>query len=413
MRKVYRGVRKDSPMKKTMLCAAFVLVVLTSRTSAKDRDATTFPEKGILRVLVSTVTETTATILWQTRKEDSGEVHAWTLDRKVIRQKEAKPCTSHSVTLTGLQSDAIYHFYIRAKSGRSHLHSFRTVKPLQGKPEFTMAVIADPQFHGKSGRGAENFRHVVAEVNEQKVDLVLFPGDLVEKGSREMFLVFRDIADKLTMPYFVVPGNHERLDVVRGLRAEYCKIFGLKEAHYSRDLFGKHLVFLDCRRREGWRLDAEQFGWLVKDLAANKDKDVYVIAHYAIAADPYVFDASRGRMPKVQVLLESHGRVRAVYAGHKNVISATVQRGILYVSCPQPSAGPQGYLLVRVYRDGLVQTFRNTPGLARPLADPVGPARGAPNPDKVRWDGLYRWGRQGARNFSWCFGEPCTSTGIR
>ena len=92
------------------------------------------PQQGISRILASTVTETSATILWRTDRPEKGQVCAWTQDNEVICKAEIEPTTSHSVNLTELKSDAVYHFYIRSASTASYLHHFRTVKPIEGKP---------------------------------------------------------------------------------------------------------------------------------------------------------------------------------------------------------------------------------------------------------------------------------------
>jgi hypothetical protein len=295
---------------------------------------------------------------------------------------------------------------------------------LNGKPDFTMAILADPQFGekrqpmtngGQGCRGVSTYQKVVKKINQQNPDFVIFPGDLVEFGCREDFKIFKKLSDELTMPYYVAVGNHERLDKEPDNRIAYKQIFALEKEYYSKDICGRHFIFLEPVASEHWRPDKQQFDWLKKDLNENKNKDVYVIVHYAVANDPYVFDKDRGFMPEVKKLLESHGRVRAVYNGHKNVTSVTIQNGILYASCPQILIGPRGYLLVTVYPDGLVQTFYNTPEIGHPLKNigPNGPLIGQPDAGKVRWDSLYRCGRQPARNYSWRFDEPFTSTGLR
>ena len=130
-----------------------------------------------------------------------------------------------------------------------------------------------------------------------------------------------------------------------------------------------------------------------------------------MANDPYVFDAGRGVMPGIQKIFEQHGRIRAVYSGHKNVISATAQNNILYVSCPQPATGV-GYLIVRVYPTGLIQTFHANPGHTKILRAPCAGKRDTSNPYKIRWDPLYRFGRPEVRNFTWRFNESVLPAAI-
>lgn len=405
--------------------AAALTLAVTGDVPAPPR-ADAFAEEGIRRVLVTTVTETTATIIWTTATAERGKVLTWRQEGPVVQVEDAEPAQHHSLTLRELHPGVVYHYVASGPSGVSYLSHFRTVGPLPGEPELTMAVVADPQFDGVESGGGRNFRKVVAEINERGADLVLFPGDLVDnrngagvipdftrdaQGYAKTFTAFRELAVGLRMPWYVAPGNHERLHEP-GVRELYLRVFELTRAHYSLDCRGRHFISLDSGSTGLLAAGSEQFQWLAQDLDANRGKDVYVQLHHAVANDPYVFDRGRGVFPHLQKLFEEHGRVRAVYNGHKNVISATVQNGILYVSCPQPSGVAPGYLMVKVYATGLVQTFHRTPGAAG-LAEPSAARRGELVPDRLRWDSMYRHGPQGARNFSWRFGAPTTSTRMR
>jgi 3',5'-cyclic-AMP phosphodiesterase len=380
-----------------------------------------FPELFVLRARVTTVTTNTATIVWQTPSKECGEVNAWTQDHKIISLKETKPAKHHSVTLRGLQPDMVYHYVISGTFGASNVSYFKTLKTFPGKCKFTMAIVADPQFDGVASSWGRVFAKVVDDINQRNADIVIIPGDMVDNrntkgaidgftpdvnGYSKAFTEFKQIADKLKMPYYVTTGNHERLEEP-GTREAYLKIFNLKKAYYSFDYAGQHFIIIDCKPKKA------QLQWLKKDLNANRDKNIFVSIHYAVANDPYVFDHNRGVMPEIQKLFEQHGKVRAVYNGHKNVYSITIQKGILYVSCPQPAASPSGYLMVEIYNDGLIQTFHNSPGTIEYANKTASARQGKTRPDKIRWDCNYRWGRQDARNFSWRFGDAATSTGIK
>jgi sugar lactone lactonase YvrE len=389
-------------------------------------DLTAFPEQGIRRIHVSTVTPHAATIHWVTETPEVDEVHAWTLDRRVTVASDPAPTRLHSVTLEGLEPSAVYHFLIRGAAGVSHLHHFQTLERLRGDRVLRFAVVADPQFDGAASSGGRKFAKVVDALNAAEVDFVLFPGDLVDnrnlegaipdftndaRGYTKSFLEFKQIADGLRMPYFVAAGNHEKLDSP-GTRESFYALFGLDRAYYSFDLGGQHFIVLEAVRSAGWRLDPAQLKWLAGDLDANRDRDVYVVVHYAVAADPFVFDADRGEMPEVQELLEAHGRVRVVYSGHKNTISAEIVEGILYVSSPIPTAGAHGYLIAEIYPSGMNQTFHHTPG-AEHLRAPEASRHSRVVPEEIRGDDRYRLGRPEERNFTWRFGAPVLSTGAR
>ena len=54
----------------------------------------------------------------------------------------------------------------------------------------------------------------------RKPDLVIASGDLTDCGLAEEYAVLRDILEPLSMPVYLVPGNHDR-------RAELFAEFGL------------------------------------------------------------------------------------------------------------------------------------------------------------------------------------------
>jgi hypothetical protein len=232
------------------------------------------------------------------------------------------------------------------------------------------------------------------------------------RGYAESARQFRSLADRLGMPWFVSPGNHERLEEP-GAREAYLDVYELERTYYSIDFEGVHFVFLECLRAEDWKLDPPQLEWVEADLAANRDKDVFVIIHYAVADDGFVFDLERGRIPELQRLLEAHGRLRAVYSGHNNTVSAEVVNGILYVSSPRPTAGAHGYWIVEVYPDGLIQTFQRTPAAPLEPPRPAGASREDVDPELLRHDFWYRMGRDAERNFTWRYGSQFLSTGAR
>ena len=371
---------------------ALALVCSTVRAADKSKVNTDFPEEGIRRILVTTITETSATVIWTTSAEERGEVAAWKLDNKLVRVKDEKPTRNHSVTLKGLTPGVIYHFLVDCPSGRSHLHHFRTMSSLPGEPVLRFAVVAGAQVGGPGLEEAKALARAVADINSRGVDLVAFPGDIVADGSEESFKLFKKIADGLKAPYCVAPGRREGLKRP-GLEASFKKVFNLPSLSYARDVKGRRFVFIG-RRGAPWS-------------PARPGQEAFVFSYDALADDPFVFEETAAARPPA-----GQTKARAAYSGRWNTTSATISKGVLYVSCPKLSAC--GYLVVSVYPDGVIQTFFQTPGLR--LAPPASARieKGKPlSADALASDPGYRWGRQEARNFTWRFGRPGTSTGIK
>ena len=60
------------------------LAVLLALPTQAEEEKRRFPDEGIRRILVSTVTEGSATINWVTAASEVDEVCAWTQDQKAL-----------------------------------------------------------------------------------------------------------------------------------------------------------------------------------------------------------------------------------------------------------------------------------------------------------------------------------------
>ena len=71
----------------------------------------------------------------------------------------------------------------------------------------------DDQPAGEEGIAAQRLRQAVAWVNAnaatEGITLVLVTGDITDSAERSEFLVARMILDGLTVPYAIIPGNHD------------------------------------------------------------------------------------------------------------------------------------------------------------------------------------------------------------
>jgi 3',5'-cyclic AMP phosphodiesterase CpdA len=376
-------------------------------------------------VRVSTVTEDTVTLIWDTFEKEKSKAYIFTKDLKLKKILEDKEVNNHKVTFTNLNPNTIYHFFIETTDGQSPVGYVQTLKIFPGKPDFCFAAIACTKFD--PGERDNYFIAVAEEVNKMDhIDFVLFPGDLVannkynQNPKEENIPIvlknmdyFKEIITKfLKKPYYLAAGDHDALYIPKA-RAHYRRLHNLSREYYSIDLYGRHFVILFNEKEANWRLDEEQYKWLQEDLNLNKDKDVYVVVHFGVYDDPYKCQEGRGVDERLQKMLEEHGRVRAVYSGSKNSYSSSLHNNILYVSCPMLGNSPYGYIEVRVYKDGLQQIFHNTPNYKNAASFDKFSIQ---DPNKYLYavfnDSQYCWGRVEDRNFSWEFGKPTLSTRV-
>lgn len=181
---------------------------------------------------------------------------------------------------------------------------------------------------------------VIAALNAAP-DFVVVTGDLTEHGDARGFALARALLDRLRMPYYVVPGNHDVLppDARDHFRAAFVgrlsgeRLFGAWEAGGVRcvglDPWWHHP---DDGEREAWStghhaaaLPTEQLRWLAAELRAHPRQPTLVFLHY-----PLVPIAARFRVHRPQdaghlqngaavlSLLGGHPQVRAVFCGHQH-----------------------------------------------------------------------------------------------
>jgi hypothetical protein len=123
---------------------------------------------------------------------------------------------------------------------------------------------------------------VVAAINASATapDFVVFTGDLTHNTDdvnvrRQRMSEFRDITAALTLPVWLLPGEH---DAAADAGEAYREFFG--ETHYSFDHQGVHFVALDNVSDPMANIGADQLSWLADDLGPlDAESPIVVFTH--------------------------------------------------------------------------------------------------------------------------------------
>lgn len=214
-------------------------------------------------------------------------------------------------------------------------------------------------------------------------ELAVVSGDLVNAATEAEYLELRRVLAGLSVPWRLIPGNHDRRDRIRAAFPELPFEAG-KFLHQCVETSAAALLLLDTREaREEWgRLCPERLAWIEARLEAAPGAVLVFMHHPPIPIGHAAMDAMRLRQPEAFLGLLGHYRekVRHVFFGHVHRPFFAAVDGIGYSSVPgtshqvslmgmrrgdlYASGEPAGYgvILVEEGRVGIhIQSFAEAP----------------------------------------------------
>ena len=216
-----------------------------------------------------------------------------------------------------------------------------------------LIVFTDLHLLAEGGRiigidPAARLRNAVQHVNRHHAGAarVICTGDLAHRGEHDAYRLLKSILGELRVPYSLLVGNHDR-------REEFVTVF----ADHPRDEHGfvqqaidvpqGRLLLLDTLdappyefpRSYSGLLCARRMAWLDRQLTDAAGRPVYVFMHHP--PHPVGFpgmDSIRLRDGDgFYALLERHGNVRHLFAGHVHRTIGGSHRGIPFSVFKSPA----------------------------------------------------------------------------
>jgi 3',5'-cyclic AMP phosphodiesterase CpdA len=131
-----------------------------------------------------------------------------------------------------------------------------------------------------AARLAACVEHVNALV--PRPDVALLTGDLVDLGRADEYRVLRRLLDRLAMPYFVIPGNHDSRSELREAFRGHAYLPGGEFLHYVVEDYPVRLVGLDSivPGAPHGEMCEHRLAWLDARLAERPERPTVIFMHH-------------------------------------------------------------------------------------------------------------------------------------
>jgi len=257
--------------------------------------------------------------------------------------------------------------------------AFATPARTSFKP-IRFAVLADlhVDLNGKNGvkmsaDSAAGLSHTVADLNQEEgLSFVFVLGDLLLDGERENAAFVKATLDKLTVPYYVIAGNHDCAPADLKKRRQgfdylsskdFVQFFqghGYDESgrqYYARQIQpGLRIIGLDTCMPEadtwGGVLPEEQLQWLSQELSHHANQLNLIFLHHnlirwskdeQIGGDKEKFCIDNDAAVK-QLLAQHAQAAPVVFSGHRHIgLHLAEEKGVNYFVLPSLNSHPMRY----------------------------------------------------------------------
>jgi 3',5'-cyclic-AMP phosphodiesterase len=229
-----------------------------------------------------------------------------------------------------------------------------------------IAQISDPHIRpaGELYKGVVDSNHLLLAAIEhlnafdRKPDLVLLTGDLVDYGQPDEYANAVRLLGTLTIPYLVMPGNHDQRGALRQAFSSHAYLPKQGPMHFCIDEHPVRIVALDSTvpGKHHGHLDSRALTWLQATLAADRVKPTIVVLHHPpfVSGIGYLDEYNYGDHNALKPVLSAFDNIEAVLCGHVHRSMVKRWAGTLVYACPStatqialqlaPQAQPKSYV---------------------------------------------------------------------
>jgi Icc protein len=223
----------------------------------------------------------------------------------------------------------------------------------------------------KTARGVDtkkNLSLVLEDLEKQEIQHIVIGGDIsFSKPETEANKYLKRSLDRLQIPYFVIPGNH---DDSNQLKHFFTYPEGLDELYYFKQIDDFSFICLDS---SSGKLSKNQLKWLEYELEENSAVNTIFIHHPIVKSDALFMDENHAltNMQEIQNILFGLKRNFIIFSGHYHLEKTIVCRNIiqhitpsLFIQIDQNSSTFKidhtipGYRIIKIREDCILSYVR-------------------------------------------------------
>jgi len=175
----------------------------------------------------------------------------------------------------------------------------------------------------------------------QQPDAVVITGDLTDRDDPREYALARTLLNRLPMPVYVVPGNHDSSSGMRkglsGLPGMAAPTSGGDKIHYTADIGDLRLIALDTHLPglpQG-ALGPAQLDWLDRTLAETKGPTILALHHPpAQTGIAHMDQIGLADTDELAAVLARHRHVERIICGHVHRPIVTSFAGVIMTLAP-------------------------------------------------------------------------------
>lgn len=176
----------------------------------------------------------------------------------------------------------------------------------------------------------------------QQPDAVVLTGDLTDFGRADEYTHLRSLLERLTLPLYLMPGNHDNREQLRQSFPEHSYLGSTGFVQYSVAVGDLQLIALDTQVEGASHggLCAQRLHWLADTLDQHRDRPVVIAMHHPPFATLIGHMDDIGLLQgaaELEALVAQHPNVERIICGHLHRSIQVRFGGTLAMTAPSPA----------------------------------------------------------------------------